>query len=159
MSALSARINKLAARIPDPPPMAEERKPVDWGALIAKINAESARVEALPPAQKVVHIRAKIAATISKAESPLPPERPGCASGLAAKLRNLHVKSVKDGFHSEYHEIRRCEIELLRQNGYDITQLATAHEKYVNVPGHWIPQDNPLPPDAQALVDVQLFAL
>ena len=156
MRSASSRLDKLEQRLPTPAPQAVEREAVDFGAMIARIEAESARVEALPPAQKIAHIRLKIAESIAKAEAPPQPDRPGGVSGLAANMHELIVKLVKDGFHSEHYEIRRCEIEILRQHHYDVRQVYAAHHEFAHLPWQWIPDKNSLPPDAKAIIDQAL---
>lgn len=156
MRSASSRLDKLEQRLPTPAPQAVKREAVDFGAMIARIKAEAARVEALPPAQKIAHIRLKIAKTIAEAEAPPQPDIPGGVSGIAANMHKIIVKLVKDGFHSEHYEIRRCEIEILRQHHYDVLHLDAAHRKCTHLSQQWIPEKNSLPPDAKAIIDQAL---
>lgn len=157
MSALSARLDKLDARIPVPPPPEADRPRIDFAAIIAEIKAESARVDALDPVARIVHLQDEIAATIAKAKEPPPPNIPGRVP-LAASFHAIHAQRVKDGFHSEHHEIRRCEIAILKQHGYDTRQLAAEHNAMAHLPWQWVPESHVLPPDAQQIIDLELIA-
>ena len=61
MKRMAIRLERLEERLPPPVPATEERPPVHLAAVIAEIKAESARVDALPPAEKILAIKAKIA--------------------------------------------------------------------------------------------------
>lgn len=157
MSALSVRLDKLDARIPVPPPPEADRPRIDFSAIVAEIKAETARVAALDPVAKIAHLQDEIAATIAKAKEPPPPDEPGRVP-LAASFHAIHAQRVKDGFHSEHHEIRRCEIAILKQLGYDTRQLAAEHNTFADLPWQWDPKSHVLPPDAQEIIDLELFA-
>lgn len=158
MSRYLARLAKLESAIPPPQPEAvDSREPVDFAAVIARIEAETARVAALPPKALISHIQDKIAETIALASSPPPADPPGSVPGLAERFHAFHRQSVKSGFHAEHYEIRRCEIVLLREAGYDVGELVRRHQRYVDLPWQWLPSDERLPADAQALIDDLLF--
>lgn len=158
MSRYLARLAKLEASIAPPQPEAVGgRQPVDFAKVIAKIEAETARVAALPPKAKISHLQCKIAETTALAASPPPADPPGSVPGLAERFHALHRQAVKAGFHVELHEIRRCEIQLLRDAGYDVGELVRRHQRYADFPWQWLSSDERLPADAQALIDDLLF--
>jgi len=151
-----SRLAKLESAIPLPQPEAVGgRKPVDFAAIVARIEAETARVAALSPKARISHIQDKIAATIARASSPPPPDPPGSVPGLSERFHALHRQSVKSGFKTEFYEIRRCEIELLREAGYDVGELEREHRRLAHLPWQW--PGTPLPPDAQAIIDDLMF--
>lgn len=158
MSSYLSRLAKLESAIPLPQPEAENaRKSIDFAKVIAKIEAETARVAALPPKARISHIQDKIAATIARASSPPPPDPPGSVPGLSERFHALHRQSVKSGFKTEFYEIRRCEIELLREAGYDVGELVRRHKFWDRLPWQWEPSNERLPADAQAVIDDILF--
>jgi hypothetical protein len=158
MSALSVRLDKLAARIPPPSPPIEEAKPFDFHVYLAEVNAEKARVAALSPVEKIAHVRAEMAAIIAKAAEASPvPEGEGVGRhSLRVAMHKLAVIDVQKGFHSDHYEIRRCEIEILRKHGYDVGRLDAARREFAHLPWQWVPEKNLLPPDAQAIIDQAL---
>lgn len=150
------RLEKLEARVP----VSKSEQPTEdagasgrriW-AVVERIKAETARIDALPPAQKILHYRSEIARNI--AEAALPPKP--CPPGRVDLSRNIHallVQDVKGGFPSEQHLMRGCEIELLKKAGYDTQDLAAAHAKYANFPWQWQKDENPIPAAAQAVIE------
>jgi len=153
-----ARLVKLEASIPLAQPEAVGgRQPVDFAKVIAKIEAETARVAALPPKAKISHLQCKIAETTALAASPPPADPPGSVPGLAERFHALHRQAVKSGFPMEYYEIRRCEIQLLHEAGYDVGELVRQHRRWADLPWQWLPSGERLPADAQALIDDFLF--
>ena len=154
MKRMAIRVERLEERLPHAVPVTEERPPVDLGAIIAKIKAESARVAALPPAEKILAIKAKIAAKIAKAALPAP-DRVGNLD-IGPEIHACLVHEVKQGFRAEHHVIRGCELEILAASGYDIRLLKSAHAKWEHLPWQWRREDHPLPPEAQLLVTAAL---
>ncbi len=156
MSRYLSRLAKLEASIPLPQPEAENaRKSIDFAKVIAKIEAETARVAALPPKARIAHLQSEIAATIARASSPPPPDPPGSVPGLSERFHALHRQAVKSGFPKEHYAIRRCEIQLLREAGYDVGELEREHRRLAHLPWQW--PGTPLPPDAQAIIDDLMF--
>lgn len=156
LRALLTRLEKLEASIPVVIADQVEREPIDFGDLIRSIKAESARVAALGPVEKIRHYRRHIARTIAKAEAGPPPDRPGLVPGLAANLHAGLVHEVKQGFPSEYYTVRGCEIQLLRTAGYVVASLEAAHHDCM-FHYQWRQIDNPLPEDARQIIADLLF--
>lgn len=154
--ALLSRLEKLEAAMPAPVAIQAKREPIDFGEIVRSIEAESPRVAALPPAEKINHYRRYIARKIAKAEASPPPDRTGLVPGLAANLHAGLVHTVKQGFPTEYYEVRRCEIQLLSSTGYDVSALEAAH-KACMFDYQWRQVDNPLPADAQRIIDDLTF--
>lgn len=153
MRTATARLEKIEARMPAPTPTVE---PVDatsgLQAAIEKVLAESARVEALPLAGKIRHMRAKIDRQTEEARQPAPPDRPGGVTGLSASIHALKVAMAKNEFREERFEVRGYEIELLREHGYDIAQLEARHSSWKEQPGEWCYENEALPDDAERLL-------
>lgn len=159
MSALSVRLDKLAARIPLPQPAdTTERPQIDFKAICERISAETARVAALPPAARLAHILDEIASIKCKAATPFvanPADGIGRAS-LAESLHKFAVMDAKKGFPNYQYEIRACEIQILRENSYDVTELDRVHRQYVDLSWQFYQYKEPLPPAAQAIIDQAL---
>lgn len=160
MSALSVRLDKLAARIPLPKPVDNTERPqIDFKAMCEQISTEHARVAALPPVEKLAHILNEIAEIKRKAATPFVANpADGIGRGcLAEGLHRFAVMDAKKGFPNFQWEKRRCEIQILRDHGYDVTELNRAHRQYAHLPWQWIHYQSPLPPDAQAIIDRALY--
>jgi hypothetical protein len=151
MKRMAIRLERLEERLPPPVPATEERPPVDFAALIAKIKAESARVDALPPPEKILAIKAKIAAKIAKAALPAP-DRVGNVD-IGPEIHACLVHEVKQGFRAEHHAIRGCEIAILDAAGYDTRTQKSAHDAMSHLPWQWRREDHQLPHEAQLLID------
>lgn len=156
LRALLTRLEKLESAMPEPVAIQAERAPIDFGELVRSIEEESARVAALGAIEKIRHYQRRIARMIAKAEAGPPPERPGLAPGLAANLHACLVHEVKQNFPSEYHTIRGCELHLLRTAGYDVSALEAAYRDCM-FHYQWRATDNPLPEDAQRIIDDLTF--
>jgi hypothetical protein len=158
MSTLSARIDKLAARIPASTLPVKEAKSLDFSEFIAKTKAEELRVAALSPVDKIFHVREKIAGVVAEALEPPPVQGDDHAGAFCIRIacHKFAKNDVRDGFHKEHFEIRRCEIEILRQHNQDVSRLDAAHQRFAKIPWQWVPEDNQLPPDAQEIIDQAL---
>ena len=159
MKAIYARLDKLEAALPPPTLLNIAPDPTAIHSLekkILELKFESARVEALQPKEKIAYIRAKISEQIAKAEAP--PLRATKTVDLSAQLHAIAKKIVSGGFHAEHHEIRRCELILLREHGYDSGQLEVRHRQFDDLPWQWVPENEMLPDDAQHLIDRILSA-
>ncbi|MGB4062538.1 MAG: hypothetical protein WBK19_01805 [Azonexus sp.] len=156
MSRYLARLAKLEASQPPPPAFVQKREPLDFADIVAEIEAETAHVAALPPKQKIAHHLQHIAD--QRREAALPPkELPHLVPGLAERFHACVKKDVKEDFPTLRYEIRRCELELLKDAGFDTRDLQARHQKLRELPWHWRHLDEPLPADAQALIDDILF--
>ncbi|UCV14118.1 hypothetical protein [Quatrionicoccus australiensis] len=159
MSALSVRLDKLLSRMPPPAPAQAERPAVDFGELVRGIVEETARVAALPPLEKIAHMLGKIERKRNKAAMPFVPAEYRGTPEVGENLHNLLVHEVKQGFHSDFYEIRAAEIKVLRDAGYAVSELEKSHRYWANLPWQWVPEKNLLPPDAQRIIDEALFVL
>jgi hypothetical protein len=160
MSALSVRLDKLAAKIPPPRVLdTTERPKIDFKVMFAEMEAESARVKALPPIQKLMHILGEIEKIRREAVTPYVanPADGLVRASLAEALHKFAVMDVKKGFPSHQWEKRRCEILILREHGYDAAELDRAHRAMAHLPWQWVHYQTPLPPDAQAIIDQALI--
>lgn len=159
MSALSIRLDKAIAKIPPCQPVdTTERPQIDFKAICEQISAETARVAALPPVGRLAHILDEIASIKHRAATPFVPN-PADGIGRASIAEGLHrfaVMDAKKGFPSFQWEKRRCEIQILRDHGHDVTELDRAHRQYAHLPWQWIHYQTPLPPAAQAIIDQAL---
>ena len=151
-----SRLERLEERLPPPVPATEERPPADWAALIAKVEAESARVDALPPAEKILAIKAKIAKKTLEAAKPRPAPRTDRVVDIAPQIHACLVQEVKQGFRAEYYAVRGYELEILDAAGYDTRALKSAHAAWKHLPWQWRREDSLLPPEAQLLIDTAL---
>ena len=156
MKRMAIRLERLEERLPPPVPATEERPPVHLAAVIAEIKAESARVDALPPAEKILAIKAKIAKKTLEAAKPIPAPRTDRVVDIAPQIHACRVQEVKQGFRAEYHTIRGCEIAILDAAGYDTRALKSAHDAMSHLPWQWRREDHPLPHEAQLLIDTAL---
>ena len=159
MKRMAIRLERLEERLPPPVPATEERPPVHLAAVIAKIKAESARVDALPPAEKILAIKAKIAERSPRLLNRFQrPHRVGNVD-IGPEIHACRVQEVKQGFRAEYHAIRGCEIAILDAAGYDTRALKSAHDAMSHLPWQWRREDHPLPHEAQLLIDTALRQL
>lgn len=160
MGALSVRLEKAAARIPPPPVLDTNPRPqVDFRVICERISAETARVAVLPPAERLAHILDAIEKVRRKAAAPMPPSDGSVRASLAETFRKVAVMDAKKGFPNVQWEKRRCEIQILRENGYDVAELDRVHRAMAHLPWQWIHYQTDLPPAAQAIIDLELFAL
>lgn len=154
MSRYAARLAKLEGVIPLQVLREEQHPGEGLSAIITRIQADTARVAALPPKQKIAYHLEYIAAQYLKAAVlPIPHRIPELAEQFHAFLQ----KVVKDDFPIRRHEIRGCELELLLQAGYDTTELRARHRKCSTFQHQWRHLDEALPSEAQALIDSELF--
>ena len=137
--------------------LAKVGEPIDLKAAIDKITAEHERVENLPPREKILHYRQKIANAIAVAEAGPLPDRPGVVP-LQRQIHEIVVKTVKDGFPTEHYIIRGCEIGLLKESGFDTTALEQKHERWRELPWKWVADDEKLSEDARRLIETLLKA-
>ena len=154
MSRYLLRLAKLEASQPQLPAIVQEREPLDFAQIVADIEGDTTRVAALPPKQKIAHHLQHIAE--QRREAALPPP-PHLVPGLAERFHACVQKDVKDDFPTLRYEIRGCEIRLLRDAGYDTRDLQARHQQFRELPWQWLYLDEPLPDDAQALIDDILF--
>ena len=156
MTRYAVRLSKLEASIPLPAPVEEEEAiggTFRLAEFIKEMEEEEARFAALTPAGKIRAILDKIAETTAKAALPPPAARKDREVDLTPQFHALLVHLVKQGFHSEYYEIREYEIEILTASGYDVRALKTAHDYWQELPWQWLPNENQLPREAQSIID------
>lgn len=160
MSRYLARLVKLEAAVPAPPVVNETPRPqIDFKELCERISAETARVAALPPAERLAHILDEIEKVRRKAAAQIPSPDDSVRASLAVVMRKVLTTDVKKDFPFRQYEIRECEIQILREQGYDVAALDHAHREFAHIPWQWGHYQTPLPPAAQALIDLELFAL
>lgn len=155
----SARLNKLETSIPLPTPVEHEETPglaFRLADFLKEREEEKARFAALTPAGKIQAILNKIAERTAEAALPPPAPRSDRKVDLAPQLHALLVHGVKQGFHSEYYEIREYEIEILAAEGYDVRALKAAHDYWRELDWQWLPNENQLPREAQSIIDQAL---
>ncbi|UCV17225.1 hypothetical protein [Ferribacterium limneticum] len=157
MSRYLARLIKLESSMAPPHAIVQEREPLDFAQIVADIEAETARVAALPPKEKIAHHLQHIAEQRREAALPPPPDMPHRIPGLAERFHASIVQDVKLDYPQLRYEIRACELELLKGAGYDTRDLAARHQKWQALPWQWRHLDEPLSADAKALIDDILF--
>ena len=159
MSRHAARLAKLEAAIPPPKPIVEEDAPgleFRLTEIMERMAAEEAHFAALSPAGKILSILAKIAEKKAKAALPPPAPRTDLVVDLGPQMHAFLVQDVKNGFRTEHHAMRGYEFAILTAAGYDIRPLEPPHAKWKDYPWQWRQEENPLPPEAQLLIDAAL---
>lgn len=68
-------------------------------------------------------------------------------------LGNVSSGLAKLGLPSNRHAARDAELEILEQAGFNTGELRAKHQKHVANPYKWPYRDNPLPSEAQAILD------
>lgn len=149
--ALHRRLAKLEATVQPAPAPVADRKPIDFGQIIAEIKAETARVAALPPAQRLAHLRREISAIQRQADAPAPD------TPFGEVMHRFYVMDARKGFPNHAFDIRRAEIEILKLHGYDVAELERAHRDIAHIPWQAVHYLAPLPPAAQEIIDIEMF--
>lgn len=156
MTRYVVRLKRLEASIPLQAKVEEEEAPglaFRLAEFVKEMEEEKSRFAALTPAGKIRAILAKIAKKTAEAALPPPAPRKDRKVDLAPQFHALLVHEVKQGFHSEYYEIRKYEIEILAAEGYDVRALKAAHDYWRKLDWKWLPDENQLPCEAQSIID------
>lgn len=156
-TALCRRIASLEAKNPPEKP---EVAQTDYGALRAMLEKHRKRHQAPKPSgiEGIRHNRDEIARTRLKAEETHTPDHD---NPWRTDFRALRIFAAKKDCErnnaSTRHEMRRCEMEVLAAEGFDVVRLAmwrAEHDRFADIPWQWRGAD--LPEDALAVIEAAL---